>query len=191
MGYPSAEVCGRHTSVLYVGEDRTAADAEFAQTVAEGRTEIEDWRVRKDGSLFWAFVVTTPLYDSAGELVGFSKVTRDLTAKKEADEARSRLIEREREVRKEAEAAAAWARFIAEAGKTLAGTLDIDDATRTVAQIACSEVADWCIIYLANDSGELIASAATHCDPAREATLHDLMRTSDVNFAQNPVNRVM
>ena len=101
-GYSAQEIIGRHFSTFYRQEDidRGWPEHELKVAVAEGRFEDEGWRVRKDGSLFWANVIITALYDE-GRLHGFSKVTRDLTEKKKAEEelrqARDRLEDRVQE----------------------------------------------------------------------------------------------
>jgi PAS domain S-box-containing protein len=83
-GYTAHEIIGQHFSTFYPEERRAAAAAELDVAVREGRFEEEGWRVRKDGSTFWASVIITPLFDPAGELVGFAKVTRDLTERRAA-----------------------------------------------------------------------------------------------------------
>jgi PAS domain S-box-containing protein len=86
-GYTAAEIAGRHFSVFYPPED-VAADKpgrELRAAIAEGRLEDEGWRLRKDGSRFWANVVITALFDESGELVGFGKVTRDMTERRAAE----------------------------------------------------------------------------------------------------------
>jgi PAS domain S-box-containing protein len=103
-GYTSDEVIGRHFSVFYPEEDtrtgRPERELEIAR--AEGRYEEEGWRVRKDGSRFWANVVVTALRDESGELRGFAKITRDLTRRRQAEEQRVELI-RSQAARLEAE----------------------------------------------------------------------------------------
>jgi two-component system sensor histidine kinase UhpB len=81
-GYTSAEVLGRHYSIFYTAEDREAGKPQevLRQAEREGRVRAEGWRVRSDGSRFWADVVVTALRGRAGELIGFAKVTRDMTA---------------------------------------------------------------------------------------------------------------
>lgn len=85
-GYSHAEIVGQHFSCFYTDEDRAAgAPASILATAArEGRVEREAWRVRKDGSRFWAHVVVDAIRDEAGTLIGFAKVTRDITERKEA-----------------------------------------------------------------------------------------------------------
>jgi len=88
-GYSADEIIGRHFSIFYTAEDLAARKPEMELVVAEreGRVEDEGWRVRKDGSRFWASVVITALRDPDGRLVGFAKVTRDLTARRQWEEA--------------------------------------------------------------------------------------------------------
>ncbi|CAN7778536.1 PAS domain S-box protein [Paraburkholderia hospita] len=91
-GYSRDEILGKHFSCFYTEEDR--AGGLPAQTLAiartDGRCEREGWRVRKDGSRFWAHVVVDAIHDEAGRLVGFAKVTRDVTERKQAAEALER-----------------------------------------------------------------------------------------------------
>jgi PAS domain S-box-containing protein len=87
-GYTAAEIIGRHFSTFYPPEDVAAGKCENELVVAAevGRFEEEGWRIRKDGSHFWANVTITALRDpGSGVLVGFAKVTRDLTERREAE----------------------------------------------------------------------------------------------------------
>lgn len=80
-GYAPDEIIGRHFSIFYTPED-VAADKpsrELALATAQGRAEDQSWRVRRDGSRFWADVTITAVRDSSGTLLGFAKVTRDMT----------------------------------------------------------------------------------------------------------------
>ena len=88
-GYTEAEILGHHFSRFYTDEDRAAGVPARALATAarEGRFEAEGWRVRKDGARFWANVVIDPIRTPSGELVGFAKVTRDLTARKATEDA--------------------------------------------------------------------------------------------------------
>ncbi len=105
-GYRAEEILGQHFSHFYPLEDIEAGKPamELREATARGHFEDEGWRVRKDGTRFWANVVITALRDAGGRLVGFAKVTRDLTERKEAEEQRLRLT-REQAARAEAEAA--------------------------------------------------------------------------------------
>ncbi|TLX06753.1 PAS domain-containing sensor histidine kinase [Rhizobium sp. MHM7A] len=88
-GYRPEEIIGRHFSTFYTPEDRAAGLPEKALRVAraEGRFEREGWRVRKDGSRFWASVVVDVIRDEEGEVLGFAKITRDITEKMETQRA--------------------------------------------------------------------------------------------------------
>jgi PAS domain S-box-containing protein len=89
-GYTAREIVGEHISRFYEAEAiaRRWPDHELEVARATGRFEDEGWRVRKDGTRFWANVVITALRDDAGELYGFAKVTRDLTARMQIEELR-------------------------------------------------------------------------------------------------------
>lgn len=85
-GYKSGEIIGQHFSKFYLEDARRTnhPDYELRKAIEEGSYEEEGWRVRKDGSTFWASVTITPVYDE-GELLGFAKVTRDLTERRKAE----------------------------------------------------------------------------------------------------------
>ena len=87
-GYEADEIIGQHFSRFYTPEERELQIPKIALETAEreGRFEAEGWRVRKDGTRFWANVVIDPIRDPTGQLVGFAKVTRDLTERKAAEE---------------------------------------------------------------------------------------------------------
>jgi PAS domain S-box-containing protein len=92
-GYTASEIVGQHYSVFYPHADRRLGRPERSLSVAAetGRYEEYGWRLRKDGSQFWANVIITPLHDAAGALNGFVKVTRDLTERKRAEDERAAL----------------------------------------------------------------------------------------------------
>src|SRR5688572_21916044 len=87
-GYRSAEIIGRHFSTFYPQEQIEAGKCELELRTAErtGRFEDEDWRIRKDGSRFWANVVISAVRSADGQLRGFAKVTRDLTERRQAEQ---------------------------------------------------------------------------------------------------------
>ena len=92
-GYEAGQIIGQHFSRFYPEDDGRDAKCqwELETAVREGRFEEEGWRVRADGSQFWANVVLTPILDPNGSVLGFAKVTRDLTERRQAEDARSRL----------------------------------------------------------------------------------------------------
>jgi PAS domain S-box-containing protein len=85
-GYRRDEIVGRHFSTFYPPEDLWKPPAEIETAIRVGKVEDEGWRVRKDGTRFWANVVITALRDETGTLVGFAKVTRDLTERRAAEQ---------------------------------------------------------------------------------------------------------
>src|SRR5204863_277338 len=91
------EIIGKRLSIFYPPEDIAAGkpDRLLSEAAEHGHVEDEGWRVRKDGSYFWADVVITALRNEAGELIGFAKITRDLTDRKAAEQ---RAIEDARRV---------------------------------------------------------------------------------------------
>src|SRR5207248_2349121 len=86
-GYAASEVIGKDISIFYTPEDQAQAKARglLALAAAEGRAEDEGWRVRKDGSRFWADVVVSSIRDETGRLIGFAKVTRDMTNRRQME----------------------------------------------------------------------------------------------------------
>jgi len=86
-GYKPEEAIGQHFSIFYTPEDRVAGLPVIALETArrEGRYEREGLRVRKDGTKFWANVVIDAIRDGEGELIGFAKITRDITERKNAE----------------------------------------------------------------------------------------------------------
>ena len=90
-GYSVDEIVGKHFSIFYTETEKRTGKCDYELEVAarEGRFEDEGWRVRKDGSRFWANVVISAVRDDRGELIGFSKVTRDLTERKVAEDERA------------------------------------------------------------------------------------------------------
>lgn len=90
-GYSAHEVTGRHFSLFYRQEDLDAnlPARQLETALSHGRAEAEGWRVRRDGSVFWANVVIAPVYDAARQLRGFAKVTRDMTERRRLHELES------------------------------------------------------------------------------------------------------
>jgi len=105
-GYTADEIIGKHFSTFYrqIDIDSKKPERELEIAIKFGRAEDEDWRVRKDGSLFWASVIITALFDKSGQHIGFAKVTKDLTERKrqedEMRDANKKLKQQRRELEK-------------------------------------------------------------------------------------------
>jgi PAS domain S-box-containing protein len=95
-GYKTSEILGKHFSCFYPEEDLRSGEPlrELDIAAKEGRFEAEGWRVRKDGSRFWANVIITAIKDADGHIIGFGKVIRDFTERRQAEEARRELSSR-------------------------------------------------------------------------------------------------
>ncbi len=94
LGYMEAEIVGKNFSRFFTAEDRAKAvpEKELATATVNGRAEDERWHVRSDGSRFWASGVVTAIHDDAGNLIGFSKVMRDMTERNRLTEERDRFF---------------------------------------------------------------------------------------------------
>nr|WP_255345406.1 PAS domain S-box protein [Pontibacter sp. BAB1700] len=94
-GYDAEEIIGKHFSIFYTKKDvaENHPAAELSKAILEGKYTEEGWRVKKDGSVFWANVVITPVYNKDQQLIAFSKVTRDLSERKKAEDDLYRAFE--------------------------------------------------------------------------------------------------
>jgi PAS domain S-box-containing protein len=100
-GYREEEIVGQHFSRFFTAEDVASGkpDRELEIAANEGRFEDENWRIRKDGSRFWANVIITPIRDSANGVMGFVKITRDLTERRDMEEQRLKLAQAQEALR--------------------------------------------------------------------------------------------
>jgi PAS domain S-box-containing protein len=162
-GYTPDEIIGNHFSIFYPPHDIRRGKPEYELRVAadEGRWEDEDWRVRKDGSRFWANVVITALRDESGTLVGFAKVTRDLTERRQAEEERRQLLTLERESRARAEASLERLSAIQRVTEATLSHLSIDSLLNTLLdRIAEVLAVDTVAILLMNQEEQVLEARA-------------------------------
>ena len=128
-GYKASEIIGKHFSIFYPATElrRGKPDYELRVAIEEGRYEEEGWRIRSDGTRFWASVVITALRDTDGRLVGFAKVTRDLTERKQAEEERANLLVHGAHGASDAEDALERLRSIQQVTEAALAHLSLDD----------------------------------------------------------------
>ncbi|MDA0168554.1 PAS domain S-box protein [Solirubrobacter taibaiensis] len=134
-GYRADEVIGRHFELFYTDDARARRhpDHELQVAAHEGRFEEEGWRVRKDGTLFWANVVITALRDARDGLVGYAKVTRDLTERRKAQQL---LEESERQARLEAQRQRQRRTALETVTRAIVARLDLDEILQTAIDAA-------------------------------------------------------
>jgi len=146
-GYTADDIIGRSFKKFYPPEAIAAGfpERELESAARDGRFEDEDWRVRKDGSRFWANVVVTALRNNAGNLIGYAKVTRDLTARREAEEQARKLAAEEAqhvEAMRRSEELATLNNRLKHTNDELRSALQAAEDSRQAAEQAASAMAD-------------------------------------------------
>jgi PAS domain S-box-containing protein len=175
-GYQAAEIVGQHFSRFYPPEDVAAGkpEAELKVAAGAGRFAGEGWRVRKDGTRFWASIVVNAVRDEKNQLVGFAKITHDLTERRQAEEQRARLLQEQR-AREVAEAEKERSRFLSEASAVLASSLDYEATLQKLADIVVPQYADWCSVEIL-EGDKIQQVAVAHIDPAKVKLAQELQR---------------
>jgi PAS domain S-box-containing protein len=153
-GYREDEIIGKHFSVFYPPEliARRWPEYELKLAEEEGRFEDEGWRVRKDGSRFWAAVTITALRNENNRTEGFLKITRDLTTRKQAETQHATLA-REQAARSAAEISEKRALFLARASQALATSLNEEQIFQEAVRIAVPFLAEICIVDRLEEAG--------------------------------------
>jgi len=163
-GYTAEEIIGKHFAIFYPRAEARRGKPEYELRIAadEGKYEEEGWRVRKDGTTFWSSVVITALRDAQGRLVGYGKVTRDLTDRKRDEEQRQTVLDRERRARVETEVALQHMRAIQSVTDAALSHLELE----TVLPILLDKIVsilnvDTAVVLLLDGNGDtLVARAA-------------------------------
>ncbi|HEX2032362.1 MAG TPA: PAS domain S-box protein [Actinomycetota bacterium] len=159
FGHRAEEIVGAPIRTLYPPEAAASAAKGLERAAASGWSEEEGWRLRKDGSRFWAHVTTTARHDEHGALRGFSRVTRDITERKRTEQG---------------------LRFLTEASEALATSLDVDDSLAEVARLSVPRLADICIVYVRAKAGP-IRRLAIETIPELREELHEALEGHDLD----------
>jgi PAS domain S-box-containing protein len=165
-GYTADEAIGQHFELFYTDEARARKHPAYELEVAtrEGRFEEEGWRVRKDGTQFWASVVITALRDASGQLVGFAKVTRDLTERRVAQQ---RLEESERHARREAARQRRRSAALERVSRDILAQLDLDEILARATDAATDLTGATCGVFARSyEADGVVRSADITADPA-------------------------
>jgi PAS domain S-box-containing protein len=195
FGWTAGEIIGQPLSSLLPERFRGRHDAHLRH-FAEGpvaakrmgeRQEI--FGLRKDGSEFPAEASISRLELPGARL--FTAVLRDITDRKEAEDAVAQALARETEARAEAEAAGERTRFLAEAGSRLSESLDRETVLKTLARVAVPILGDWCVVFLREDDGQVRRVAAAHRDPEREPLTRELLGLPIDAASRHPVAKAM
>jgi len=176
LGYAGSEIIGKHHSLLYPPAEMRRGKPEYVLRVAaeEGKFKEENWRARKDGSRFWASVIITALRSPEDRPLGFAKVIRDLTERKQAEEDRDQLLNLERGARIRAEHVLEQLQAMQTITEAALAHLDLSDLLQALLE-RISEVlqVDTVAILLATDDGQwLVPRAAKGIEEEVEAEIH-------------------
>ncbi|HSD19657.1 MAG TPA: ATP-binding protein [Anaeromyxobacter sp.] len=171
-GWPEAEIVGQSFARFHPPEERDAGKPEqlLWRATRDARADEDGFRVRKDGTRFYASVTLSAVRDPEGRLAGFAHVMRDVTERRRADEAE---------------------RFVLEAGNVLAEAMHPEQMLDRLARLAVPRIADWCTIETLDDDGRLRLVALVHADPRHEHALRDLRLRFPPDPETSPTWRVL
>ena len=164
-GYTAEEIIGRHFSIFYPPQDIRHGKPDYELRIAtdEGRYEEEGWRLRKDGSRFWANVIITSLHAADGGLIGFAKITRDLTDRRRREDERASLLSMERTAREQAELALEQVRAIHSVTEAMVAPLTLDELLNAVLdRIVATLGVDTVAILLLDQAADVLVTRAAH-----------------------------
>ena len=186
-GYRADEVVGRHISMFFLPADieRGELTKSLREAVDTGRYETDSWRVRKDGTRFWANVVMTALRDGAGTLSGYAKITRDLTERRQIEE---RLRRAHDELEHRVQERTAQMHFLADASLELASLVDYEATMQRIARLAVPFLADGCIVDMVDSKGKLQRVAYAHANPNKELIVRELVESYPLDINGNSLS---
>lgn len=174
-GYGPEELLGKTPRVLQGPGTDPEATRRIRAALERGEpVRVELLNYRKDGSEFWVEVSIAPVLDASGQVVQWTSIQRETTARRQAEETALRLT-REEAARAAAEAAEERARFLSEASRILASSLDYQETLDRVAHLAVPRIADWCAVDVLEE-GAIHRLAIAHADPSMEEAAREYLR---------------
>ncbi|MDQ3746142.1 MAG: PAS domain S-box protein, partial [Acidobacteriota bacterium] len=177
FGYAEAEAVGQPITIIVPPELREEEEDILRRLRAGERIEhFETVRVDKQGRHISVSLSISPIKDAEGLIIGASKIARDISERKRAEEERLRLLENERRARAEAEAAQRRAAFLAESSEVLSSSLDYQTTVASVARMVVPDLADWCRVDLLDEKGAIRRLAVAHADPSKVKWADELAR---------------
>ncbi len=176
-GYTAEEAIGQSIAII-IPEARAGEEVQiFEAVLRDERVEhYETTRVRKDGSMVEVSLTVSPIRDPAGEIIGASVISRDVSERKRIEAQRAEALRMEQEARLATERTARRASFLAEAQSVLSSSLDYEVTLRNLARLAVPNLADWCAIDMVAPDGSLKRLAIAHVDPAKEQLVAEIER---------------
>jgi PAS domain S-box-containing protein len=174
-GYPADEVLGYNCRFLQA-DDR---DQPALEELREALTEERECRVvlknyRKDGTPFWNELYVSPVHDEEGQLTNFIGVQNDITQRRRIEDERDLLLAKEQLARAEAVEVRRRLALLAAAGPSLSASLDYRETLEGITRLLVPELADWCLLDIVDDNGNVNQLAAAHAEVEKEALLKRL-----------------
>ena len=192
-GYGYDEVVGRNCRFLQGPDTDPETVRQIRQAIKdEDHAVLTLLNYRKDGTPFWNELSLSPVYDGDGTLTHFVGIQADVTARVLVEQERSRTLLAEQAARASAERAQRRLALLAEATSMLAATLDVDESLSRLTDLAVPLMADWCMVELVGDAGDVRRVASSHVDPAKVELLHRAERLQpEHRTASSPVRQVI
>jgi PAS domain S-box-containing protein len=170
FGYTAAEAIGQQI-YLIIPPERHAEETQILERLKRGKRvdHFETVRRRKDGTLIDVSLTISPIKNSEGQIIGASKIARDISERKRAEQEREELLARERRARQRFA-------FLAQATELLSSTLDYETTLKNLAQLVVPQFADWCGVDILAEDGSIQRVTVAHQDPDKIAFAEEVAR---------------
>jgi PAS domain S-box-containing protein len=176
-GYEFDEVLGTNCRFLQRDDTEQPALDEVRQAISESRECRAVLRnYRKNGEMFWNELYVSPVFGDDGEVTNFIGVQHDVTDRKQVEEERDLILAREQLAKAEAVAARRRLSFLVEADNVLLSSVGFFERLRDTARLAVPALADWCLVDIVEEDGEVVQAAASHAEEEKHELLRELQR---------------